>query len=57
MTAVLKGAVWEGFLGEGNLEDFFCLEKKGTVVGYLCDPNFIIYALYSVMHSETTNSK
>lgn len=27
VATVLKGAVWEGFLGEGNLEEF-CLKKK-----------------------------
>lgn len=51
MALVLKGAVWEGFLGEGNLEDF-CLKEKRQG-GWLCDPVSNIYTLHYIMYSQT----
>lgn len=53
-ATVLKGAVWEGFLGEENLENFFLKKKKikSTMIRCLCDPVFqylyLILSTYSL---------
>lgn len=52
MAIVLKGDACEGFLGEGNLEDF-CF-KKCTVVGYLWGSIFSIYTFYCIIYSKTS---
>lgn len=51
MALVLRGAVWEGFLSEGTLEDF-CLKEKSQG-GWLCGPVSNIYTLYYIIYSQT----
>lgn len=41
MALVLKGAVWEGFRGEGNLEDICLKEKKQGGCNVTLFPIFI----------------
>lgn len=52
-ATVIKGVVWEGFLGERNLAAFY-VRKKCTVVSYLSALNFRVYILDCVMHNQTS---